>query len=56
MKALGHKSMSAASIYQRIADTDPVRDAVAKATSAILAGAGLKTGRNKVVQLKRKVA
>lgn len=42
MKALGHKSMQAASVYQRIADTDPMRGAMEKATSAILVGAGLK--------------
>lgn len=52
MKALGHKSMAAAAVYQRIADTDPVRDAVAKATSAILAGAGLVLGRNQVVSIR----
>jgi len=42
MKALGHKSMQAASVYQRIADTDPVREAVGRAASAMLVGAGLK--------------
>ncbi|MBP6007358.1 MAG: site-specific integrase [Rhodoferax sp.] len=42
MKALGHKSMQAAAVYQRIADTDPVREAVGRATSALLAGGGMK--------------
>lgn len=42
MRALGHKSIQAAQVYQRIADTDPVRAAVGRATSAILVGAGLK--------------
>jgi len=35
-KALGHKSMQAAAVYQRIADTDPVREAMERATSAIM--------------------
>ena len=35
-KALGHKSMQAAAVYQRIADVDPVRDAMEKATTAFL--------------------
>lgn len=35
-KALGHKSMQAAAVYQRIADVDPVRDAMEKATAALL--------------------
>lgn len=35
-KALGHKSMQAAAIYQRLADTDPVREAMDRAASAIL--------------------
>lgn len=35
-KALGHKSMQAAAIYQRLADTDPVREAMGRAASAIL--------------------
>lgn len=42
MKALGHKSFQAAQVYQKIADTDPVREALSRATSAIWAGAGLK--------------
>jgi integrase len=37
-KALGHKSMQAAAIYQRIADTDPVREAMEKATTAFMGG------------------
>ncbi len=37
-KALGHKSMQAAAVYQRIADVDPVRDAMQKATTAFLGG------------------
>lgn len=37
-KALGHKSMQAAAVYQRIADVDPVRDAMEKATTAFLGG------------------
>lgn len=37
-KALGHKSMQAAAVYQRIADVDPVRDAMERATSAFLEG------------------
>lgn len=37
-KALGHKSMQAAAIYQRIADTDPVRHAMQLAAGAMLAG------------------
>lgn len=43
MKALGHKSFQAAQVYQKIADTDPVREAVGRATAAIWAGAGLKS-------------
>ncbi len=35
-KALGHKSMQLAAVYQRIADTDPVREAMEKATTAFL--------------------
>ena len=35
-KALGHKSMAAAAVYQRIADVDPVRDAMERATTAFL--------------------
>lgn len=35
-KALGHKSMQAAAVYQRIADTDPVREAMEKATTAFM--------------------
>lgn len=35
-KALGHKSMQAAAIYQRIADTDPVREAMERATTAFM--------------------
>lgn len=42
MHALGHSSLQAAQVYQRIADTDPVRQAVDKATSAMLAGGGMK--------------
>ena len=38
-KALGHKSMQAAAVYQRIADVDPVRDAMERATTAFLGGA-----------------
>ena len=49
MKALGHKSFQAAQVYQKIADTDPVREAVGRATSAILVGAGLKSS-GKVVR------
>lgn len=37
-KALGHKSMQAAAVYQRIADNDPVREAMERATSAIMGG------------------
>lgn len=37
-KALGHKSMQAAAVYQRIADVDPVRDAMERATTAFLGG------------------
>lgn len=36
-KALGHKSLAAAAVYQRIADTDPVREAMERATSALMA-------------------
>jgi integrase len=35
-KALGHKSLQAAGVYQRIADHDPVRDAMHKASTAML--------------------
>lgn len=35
-KALGHRSMQAAAVYQRIADTDPVRDAMGLAATAML--------------------
>lgn len=35
-KALGHRSMQAASVYQRIADTDPVREAMGRAAGAML--------------------
>ena len=38
-KALGHKSMQAAAVYQRIADVDPVREAMERATTAFLVGA-----------------
>lgn len=37
-KALGHKSMQAAAVYQRIADTDPVREAMERATTAMVSG------------------
>jgi integrase len=37
-KALGHKSLQAAAVYQRIADTDPVREAMEKATAAFMGG------------------
>ena len=37
-KALGHKSLQAAAVYQRIADTDPVREAMEKATTAFMGG------------------
>ncbi len=37
-KALGHRSMAAAAVYQRIADTDPVREAMEKATTAFMPG------------------
>jgi len=37
-KALGHKSMQAAAVYQRIADNDPVREAMERATTAFLGG------------------
>jgi len=37
-KALGHKSMQAAAVYQRIADTDPVREAMERATTAFMGG------------------
>lgn len=36
MSALGHKSMQAAAVYQRIADADPVREAMERATTAFL--------------------
>lgn len=36
-KALGHKSMQAAAVYQRIADTDPVREAMQRATLGFMA-------------------
>ena len=39
MSALGHKSMQAAAVYQRIADADPVREAMERATAAFLGGA-----------------
>lgn len=39
MSALGHKSMQAAAVYQRIADADPVREAMERATTAFLGGA-----------------
>ncbi len=42
-KALGHKSLQAASVYQRIADTDPVREAINQATSAILVAGNRKS-------------
>lgn len=35
-KALGHKSLQAAAVYQRIADTDPVREAMERATTAFM--------------------
>jgi integrase len=35
-KALGHKSMQAAAVYQRIADTDPVREAMQRATAGFM--------------------
>lgn len=38
-KALGHRSLQAAAVYQRIADTDPVREAMQRATAGIMAGA-----------------
>lgn len=38
-KALGHRSLQAAAVYQRIADTDPVRDAMQRATAGFMAGA-----------------
>jgi len=37
-KALGHKSLQAAAVYQRIADTDPVREAMQRATTALVNG------------------
>lgn len=37
-KALGHKSMQAAAVYQRIADTDPVREAMQRATAGFMGG------------------
>lgn len=37
-KALGHKSLQAAAVYQRIADTDPVREAMERATTALVNG------------------
>jgi len=40
-KALGHKSLQAAAVYQRIADTDPIREAMERATSAILGAGGV---------------
>jgi integrase len=54
MKALGHKSFQAAQVYQRIADTDPVRDAVGKATSAMMSGAGRKQA-GEVVRLEASI-
>lgn len=35
-KALGHKSLQAAAVYQRIADTDPVREAMQRATAGFM--------------------
>jgi integrase len=42
-KAMGHKSLVAAAIYQRIAEADPIRAAVAKSTDALLMAAGRPT-------------
>lgn len=39
-KALGHKSMQAAAVYQRIADTDPVREAMQLAALAMMGRGG----------------
>jgi integrase len=45
-KALGHKSLQAAAVYQRIADTDPVRDAMQLAAGAMLSNGGqITTGK-----------
>lgn len=41
-KSLNHKSVQTTAIYSRL-DTDPVRESVERATSAILAAAGIKT-------------
>src|SRR5439155_8718294 len=40
-KTLGHKSQQASAVYARL-DTDPVRQAMETATSALLEAAGLK--------------
>jgi integrase len=37
-KALGHKSMQAAAVYQRIADADPIREAMTRAADAMKGG------------------
>lgn len=50
-KSLNHKSVQTTAIYSRL-DTDPVRASVERATSAILAAAGIKQ-EVEVAQLKR---
>ena len=45
-KALGHKSLQAASVYQRIADADPVREAMTRAAGAMLAAGMAKAPAN----------
>jgi integrase len=52
-KSLNHKSVQTTAIYARL-DTDPVRESVERATSAMLAAAGLKpTADVKAVKRRR---
>lgn len=48
-KSLNHKSQATTAIYARL-DLDPVRESMQRATSAMLAAAGMKD-RAKVVKL-----
>ena len=53
-KSLGHKSYQATAVYARL-DTDPVRQAMETATSAILEAAGVKPAA-KVRKTRRRTA
>jgi len=50
-KSLNHKNQNTTAIYARL-DLDPIRDSINKATSAMLAAAGVKES-NKIVKLKK---